>query len=249
MSIICKSRTELETMREAGKIVAGTLDELRGLIRPGVMTRKLDKAAERYIRKHGGIPAFKGYRGFPASICVSVNDTVVHGIPGKLVLAEGQIVSLDVGVVYNGYVADAATTEVVGSIDSEARRLLDVTKEALAAGIEKAAVGNHLSDVSNAIQTVAEGAGFSVVREYVGHGIGKDMHEDPAIPNYGVPGKGPVLASGMALALEPMVNAGTWQTEVQADGWTVLTKDRRLSAHFEHTIAVTEDGPWVLTAP
>jgi len=248
MSIICKSESELAAMREAGKIVAGTLQALREAIAPGVTTRALDKAAERYIRDRGGTPAFKGYRGFPASICVSVNETVVHGIPGRRTLAEGDIVSIDVGVIYEGYVADAATTEAVGPVDSEASRLMKATSAALAAGIEKAVEGNHLSDVSNAIQTTAEAAGFSVVREYVGHGIGKDMHEDPAIPNFGEPGKGPLLASGMVLALEPMVNVGTWQTEVQRDGWTVLTKDRKLSAHYEHTVAVTKDGPWILTA-
>jgi len=247
MSIVCKSRDELASMREAGKIVAGALDLLKSQVRPGVTTGALNRAADAYIRKHGGVPTFKGYKGFPASICVSINEAVVHGIPGKRKLAEGEIVSIDVGVTYRGYVADAAMTQSVGEIDCQARQLLETTQAALAAGIEQARVGNRLGDVSHAIQRVAEEAGFSVVREYVGHGIGAQMHEDPAIPNFGSPGKGPELLSGMALALEPMVNAGTWQTEQLNDGWTVVTKDRRLSAHFEHTVAVTDNGPWILT--
>lgn len=247
MSIICKSDEELATMAEAGKIVAGVLELLRREIQPGVSTGKLDKAAERYIQEHGGTPAFKGYRGFPASICVSVNEAVVHGIPGSRLLVEGDVVSLDVGVIFNGYVADAATTAPVGEIDAEAERLMTATRDALAAGINECVVDNHLFDVSHAIQQVAEDAGFSVVREYVGHGIGRDMHEDPPVPNFGVPGKGPRLRAGMTLALEPMINAGESDVEVSSDGWTVLTRDRRPSAHFEHTVAVTTAGPRILT--
>lgn len=247
MSIICKSQAELETMAEAGKIVAGTLSLLGEMIEPGITTRALDKAADAHIRKHGAVPTFKGYRGFPASICVSIDETVVHGIPGSRKLTAGEIVSIDVGVTYKGYVADAATTEPVGEVDTVARSLIEATRDALEAGIERVRAGNRLFDVSHAIQQVAEGAGFSVVREYVGHGVGRDMHEDPAIPNFGTPGKGPALRPGMALALEPMVNAGGWETEVLDDGWTVVTKDRKLSAHFEHTVAVTDDGPWIIT--
>lgn len=247
MSIICKSESELATMAEAGAIVAGTLEMLASESQPGATTGSLDKAADRYIRDKGGVPAFKGYRGFPASICVSIDENVVHGIPGGRKLVEGEIVSLDVGVVYKGYVADAAVTVPVGEIDPEARRLVETTRAALAAGVEKAVVGNHLFDVSHAIQQVAEGGGYSVVREYVGHGIGRDMHEDPPIPNFGMPGKGPVLQRGMTLALEPMVNAGGSAVELMSDGWTVLTKDRGLSAHFEHTVAVTDEGPRILT--
>lgn len=248
MSIVCRSDAELAAMREAGKIVAGTLDLLTDRVRAGVTTRSLDKAADAFIRKHGGVPTFKGYKGFPASICASIDETVVHGIPGGRKLADGEIISIDVGVTYKGYVADAATTLPVGEVNAKARRLLNATEAALIAGIEQVVPGGHLGDVSHAIQCVAEAAGFSVVREYVGHGIGTQMHEDPAIPNYGTPGRGPKLLPGMALALEPMVNAGVWQTEVLGDGWTVVTKDRELSAHFEHTVAVTQSGPWILTA-
>lgn len=248
MSIICKSEAEMAVMREAGKIVAGALRALRNEIRPGITTKKLDETAERYIREAGGIPAFKGYRGFPASICTSVDGQVVHGIPGPRKLVSGEIVSLDVGVTYKGYVADAAWTEPVGEVGEEARRLLETTRQALYAGIEKAQVGNHLYDISHAIQEVAESAGFSVVREYVGHGIGRDMHEDPPIPNFGRAGKGPRLLRGMTLALEPMVNAGGSEVEVERDGWTVVTKDGKLSAHFEHTIGLTDTGPTILTA-
>ncbi|RJQ53579.1 MAG: type I methionyl aminopeptidase [Actinobacteria bacterium] len=247
MSIICKSEAEMAVMRQAGKIVADTLEAIREQIRPGVRTSVLDDTAERFIRGRGGVPAFKGYRGFPASICVSIDEMVVHGIPGERKLAAGEIVSLDVGVVYKGYVADAASTEPVGEIDEDAKRLVETTKAALSAGIENAQVGNHLFDISNAIQKAAESAGFSVVREYVGHGIGRDMHEDPPVPNFGSPGKGPRLQAGMTLALEPMVNAGSSEVRLQADGWTVVTSDGKRSAHFEHTIGLTEDGPRILT--
>jgi methionyl aminopeptidase len=199
------------------------------------------------VRDAGSTPAFLGYRGYPATLCVSLNETVVHGIPDKRRLEEGDIVSVDIGVVSHGFVGDAAATFACGRTDDASARLMDATSAALGAGIEKCAPGNKLSDISHAVQQVAEGAGFSVVRDFVGHGIGREMHEDPQVPNYGPPGRGPVLEAGMTLALEPMVNAGTWEVEVQQDGWTVITADRKRSAHFEHTVAVTADGPWVLT--
>jgi methionyl aminopeptidase len=245
--IVCKCPQELGIMRESGRITARALDAVAAMIRPGVTTGELDRTAARAIEDAGAKPAFLGYLGYPATLCVSLNDEVVHGIPGRREIREGDIVSVDIGVQWKGFFGDMAATFAVGAIDDASRRLLDATRTALESGIEQCRVGNHLSDVSAAIQSVAEGAGFSVVREYVGHGIGRAMHEDPQIPNYGVPGKGPVLSPGMTLALEPMVNAGTWEVELQDDQWTVLTKDRLRSAHFEHTVAVTDDGPEVLT--
>jgi len=235
-------------MREAGRIVGRVLDALEEAARPGATTAELDCLAERLIRAEGAEPAFKGYRGFPASICASINEEVVHGIPGPRRLEEGDVLSLDVGVRLRGYHADAARSLAVGGRPSpEAARLLEVGRGALASGIEKAVAGEHLSDIGHAVQRFAESRGYSVVRDYVGHGIGQAMHEDPQVPNFGPPGQGPLLKIGMTLAIEPMVNVGTYEVECLADGWTVVTRDRKLSVHFEHTVAVTGDGPVVLT--
>ncbi|HEY5998858.1 MAG TPA: type I methionyl aminopeptidase [bacterium] len=244
-----KTAEEIERMREAGLAVAQTLAGLRELVRPGVTTRELDRYAESTLRARGMRPAFKGYRGYPASICASPNEVVVHGIPSERRLAEGDILSIDVGAEFEGYFGDAAVTLPVGRIAPEAERLLRVTEEALARGLEQARPGNRLHDISWAIQSCAEEAGYGVVRDYVGHGIGRAMHEDPQVPNYGRPGSGPRLQAGMVLAIEPMINAGGAGVEVLADGWTVVTADRRLSAHFEHTVAIREEGPDVLTLP
>ena len=248
--IIYKSAEEIAKMRKAGRVVAGTIDRVVAAVRPGIATADLDAVAEAYIDSQGAIPSFKGYKGFPASICVSINDEVVHGIPSpKRVLAEGDILSLDFGAIWEGFHSDSALTMFVGDPPSaEAEKLVRVTEEALEAGISQIAAGARLSDVGAAVQQVAEGAGFSVVREYVGHGIGRSMHEDPQIPNYGEPGRGPLIKPGLVVAVEPMVNIGGWETRVLADDWTVVTEDGSLSAHFEHTIAVTEDGREVLTA-
>ena len=246
--IIIKSLQEIELMRQAGRIVADTLQELAGAIRPGITTIQLDTLARQYIQKSGARPAFLGYHGFPASICASLNEEVVHGIPGLRRLKAGDIISIDVGVFYKGYYGDAAATFPVGEVSPLAKRLLEVTRESLYKGIEKAYPGNRLYDISAAIQTYVESRGFSVVRSYVGHGIGSEMHEEPQVPNFGFPGKGPVLEAGMVLAIEPMVNAGTWEVETLSDDWTVVTKDRNLSAHFEHTVAIMQDGPDILTS-
>lgn len=235
-------------MRQAGRIVAGTLQELAGAVRPGITTIKLDALARQYIQKSGARPAFLGYHGFPATICTSLNEEVVHGIPGLRRLKAGDIISIDVGVFYKGYYGDAAATFPVGEVSPLAKRLLEVTRESLYKGIEKAYPGNRLYDISAAIQTYVESRGFSVVRSYVGHGIGSEMHEEPQVPNFGLPGKGPLLEAGMVLAIEPMVNAGTWEVETLSDDWTVVTKDRNLSAHFEHTVAIMQDGPEILTS-
>ena len=248
--IIHKSPEELDRMRRAGRIVASTIEKVTSSVRPGITTRDLDAIAEAHIRKAGATPSFKGYRGFPASICSSLNEEVVHGIPGDRKLLEGDVLSLDFGAICDGYHADAAVTMFVGEPPSnEAEKLVRVTEEALEAGISQVRPGGHLSDISHAVEQVVTGAGFAVVREYVGHGIGRDLHEDPQIPNYGPPGRGPVLKPGLVLAIEPMVNIGDWPTRVLADGWTVVTADGSLSAHFEHTVAVTDDGHEVLTAP
>lgn len=247
--IVRKSPAELELMREAGRLSARALRIVGEAVRPGVTTEELDDLAETVIREGGGLPAFKGYHGFPKTLCTSVNAQVVHGIPSPLiVLREGEILSVDVGAIVEGYYGDNASTFAVGSIDTEAEALLDATRASLAAGIEQCVVGNRLFDIGHAVQTVAEGAGFSVVREYVGHGIGRAMHEDPNVPNYGTASKGPRLEAGMVFAIEPMVNAGGHQVESLSDGWTVVTRDGSLSAHFEHTVAITEHGPLVLTA-
>ncbi|HET6770445.1 MAG TPA: type I methionyl aminopeptidase [Actinomycetota bacterium] len=248
--IIRKSPDEIAQMHRAGRIVAGTIEAVTAAVRPGVTTEGLDHVAEEYIRTQGALPSFKGYRGFPASICTSVNDQVVHGIPGPRVLKPGDILSLDFGAIWEGYHADSAVTVFVGEPPSaEAEKLVRVTEEALEAGIGQLVPGKRLSDIGYAVQQMVEGAGFSVVREYVGHGIGRNLHEDPPIPNYGPPGRGPDIAPGLVVAIEPMVNAGGWETRLLADEWTVVTADGSLSAHFEHTVAVTEDGPAVLTAP
>lgn len=245
--IILKSPAEIETMAAAGRIVALAIQRLKEAIRPGVTTRELDRIAEDLIVNAGAAPAFKGYRGFPASICTSVNHQVVHGIPGPYTLKIGDIVSIDIGTIYNGYYGDAAFTCGVGEITVEARRLIEVTRQSLYEGIKLAMEGNRLSDISHAVQNVVEGSGYSVVRDYVGHGIGQNMHEDPQIPNFGMPGKGPRLKEGMVLAIEPMVNIGGYHVRTLKDNWTVVTADSSLSAHFEHTIAITEDGPRILT--
>ena len=249
--IIYKSPKEIDKMRKAGRIVAGTIDRVLATVRPGVTTAQLDEVAEAYILEQRATPSFKWYRGtFPASICTSLNDEIVHGIPSKKrVVREGDVLSLDFGAIWDGFHADSAVTIVVGDPRSpDAEKLVRVTEEALEAGISQIRPGGRLSDIGAAVQQVAEGAGFSVVREYVGHGIGRALHEDPQIANYGDPGRGPVLKPGLVVAVEPMVNVGGWETRVLADDWTVVTEDGSLSAHFEHTIAVTEDGHEVLTA-
>ncbi len=245
--IICKTPREIEIMREAGRIVALTHQELKKYIVPGITTKELDKIAEAFIRKHDAIPSFKGYNGFTGSICASVNEELVHGIPGNRVLNNGDIISIDIGAEYNGYHGDSAWTYAVGSIDEETQRLLDVTEESLYKGLNEAKPGDRLSNISHAIQTYVEANGFSVVREYVGHGIGQDLHEDPQIPHYGPPNKGPRLKPGMVLAVEPMVNAGSRYVKTLADDWTVVTVDGSRCAHFEHTIAITETGFEILT--
>jgi methionyl aminopeptidase len=248
--IILKSPDEVAKMRVAGSIVAETIDTVLAAVRPGVSTADLDAVAEAFIRERKATPSFKGYRGFPASICASLNEEVVHGIPSpKRILKEGDVLSLDFGAIWDGYHADSAVTVFVAEPPSaEAEKLVRVTEEALEAGISQIRPGGRLSDISHAVQQVVEGAGFSVIREYVGHGIGRSLHEDPQIPNYGLPGRGPELRPGLVVAVEPMVTMGDWKTRVLADDWTVVTADRSLAAHFEHTIAVTEDGREVLTA-
>ncbi len=247
--IYLKSQREIEKIRRSCQLVAQTLEALKGLISPGVTTEELDRFAEEFIRERGGIPAFKGYRGYPKTLCVSVNEEVVHGIPDKRRLKEGDIVSLDLGVVIDGYYGDAAITVAVGEVSEVAKRLIKVTEEALYKGIEQARPGNRLTDISHVIQRHVEEAGFSVVREFVGHGIGRQLHEEPQVPNFGPPNRGPLLEVGMVLAIEPMVNAGTWQVRISKNGWTVVTADGSLSAHFEHTVAITSNGPEILTLP
>ena len=253
MSIIIKTNEEIAAMRQAGRIVAIILEILSKQIKPGMETRELDIIAARELKKRGAKPSFKGYRGFPANLCVSVNDEIVHGIPGKRVLREGDIVSLDFGAIFQGFHGDAAMTIPVGKVNSTAQNLIETTEGALEAGISAARHGATLGDISAAIQNYAESRGYSAVREYTGHGIGRNMHEEPQIPNsteppYGLmPGSGPVLKKGMTLALEPMVNVGDWRTRVGDDHWTVYTYDGNLSAHFEHTIAITDGEPEVLT--
>ena len=247
MGIIIKSEREIAVMRQAGKVVATVLRILSEKIKPGMKTKELDAIAAREVVKLGASPSFKGYHGFPASLCVSVNDEVVHGIPGERVLNEGDIVSLDFGAIYNGFQGDAAVTVGVGEISPQAKKLMETTEGALKAGISASCPGARLGDVSTAIQDYTESRGYSVVREYNGHGIGREMHEEPQIPNFGLPGTGPVLKKGMTLALEPMVNLGDWKTRVGNDHWAVYTADGSLSAHFEHTIAITDAEPQVLT--
>ncbi len=245
--IVLKSERELEIMRKAGALTAKILHEVAEAVKPGIRTLDLDNLASELVAKYGAKAAFKGYHGYPASICVSVDEEVVHGIPGERILHEGQIVSLDFGVLYNGYHGDSAITVPVGEVSDEAKRLIEVTKTALDKGIEQALIGQRLSDISHAIQTYVEENGFAVVREYVGHGIGRQMHEAPPVPNFGLPDRGPRLKEGMTLAIEPMVNVSTWEVEALSDGWTVVTKDGSLSAHFEHTVAILDGGPEILT--
>ncbi|HWR09815.1 type I methionyl aminopeptidase [Sporomusa sp.] len=245
--IILKSQRELNYLRDAGRIVAETLAEVKKAVKPDVTTLELDRIAEQYIKSKGAVPAFKGYHGFPGNICASVNDEVVHGIPGLKRLKNGDNVSIDIGAIINGYCGDAAITVPVGEVDAEVGKLIEVTEQSLYKGIEKAIAGSRLGDVSHSIQAYAEEHGYGVVRDFVGHGIGRNMHEDPQIPNYGLPGRGPRLKSGMTLAIEPMINAGTHEVKTLSDNWTVVTADGKRSAHFEHTIAITADGPEILT--
>jgi methionyl aminopeptidase len=247
--IIRKSQGELDRMRRAGLIVAETLRELRAMVTPGISTRELDAHAEKRIRSAGAYPTFKGYRGFPASICTSVNEEVVHGIPSNRRLREGDIIKIDCGATLDGYVGDAAITIPVGQVAPEVEKLMEATRESLFKAVERMVAGNRLHDVSFAVQEHVEERGYSVVREFCGHGVGSKMHEDPQVPNYGRPGTGPKLKPGLVLAIEPMVNLGSHEIEVdKTDNWTVRTRDRKYSSHFEHTIAVTENGPIVLTA-
>ncbi|WDV45402.1 type I methionyl aminopeptidase [Clostridiaceae bacterium M8S5] len=245
--IILKSDREIDKLRKAAAIVAETHEHLKSFIKPGVTTKKLDEVAEKFIRKFGAKPAFKGYNGFPATICASVNNEVVHGIPGLRKLKDGDIISIDIGSLIDGYYGDAARTHVVGNASDEAVKLIEVTKRSFFEGIKYAKVGYRLSDISHAIQEYVEANGFSVVRDYVGHGIGQELHEDPQIPHYGPPGRGPRLKKGMVLAIEPMVNAGSFHVKVLEDNWTVITVDGKLSAHYENTIVITDGEPELLT--
>ncbi len=246
--IIIKSDEEIELMRTSGKVTGTILHELKDFIRPGLSTLDIDRFVEKRIRRHGMVPTFLGYNGFPASACVSINDEVVHGIPEKgRILQEGDIVSVDIGSTYKGYVSDAARTYAVGKISDEARRLIEVTEASFFEGIRYARVGHRLSDISHAVQEVAEAAGFGVIRDYVGHGVGHDMHEDPPIPNYGKAGKGPRLVKGMALAIEPMIVQGSYECEKLLNDWTVVTADGKLAAHYENTVVITDGEPELLT--
>jgi methionyl aminopeptidase len=244
-----KSWSELQTMARANRIVADALDALEAAAAPGITTREMDRIAREVIERAGARPAFLGYRKYPATLCVSVNEEVVHGIPGPRKLRQGDIVSLDLGCILEGFYGDAARTVAVGEVSPEARRLMQVTREALAAGIEECRPGKRVGDIGHAVQTRAEGYGYSVVREFVGHGIGTSLHEEPQVPNYGPPGRRERLVPGMCLAIEPMVNVGRAEVEVLSDGWTAVTKDRSLSAHFEFSVAVTSFGPWILSEP
>lgn len=245
--IICKTPREIEIMREAGRIVALTHQELKQHITPGITTKELDQIAEKTIQNYGATPSFKGYNGFPGSICASVNEELVHGIPGKRKLKEGDIISIDIGAKYNGYHGDSAWTYPVGNISESVQKLLDVTEKSLYLGLEQVKPGERLSNISHAVQTHAEENGFSIVREYVGHGIGQDLHEDPQIPHYGPPNRGPRLKPGMVICVEPMVNQGRRYVKTLSDDWTVVTVDGKWCAHFEHTIALTEAGYEILT--
>ena len=247
--VTIKSEKEMEAMRRAGAVVSATLKALREAVRPGIRTRDLDVVANREIRKHGAVPTFKGYRGFPACVCTSINEEIVHGIPGNRVIQEGDLVKMDVGATIDGFIGDAAITVGAGKIAGEAQDLIEVTRRSLEEGIKAARDGARVGDIGAAIQAFAEGQGYSVVREYVGHGVGRFLHEDPQIANYGAPGRGLLLRSGMCIAIEPMVNVGDWRTQVLDDDWTVVTADRKLSAHFEHTIAIRNGEAEVLTRP
>jgi len=245
--IYLKSAREIQIMGKNGKIVAEAIDLVSKNLKPGTKTKELDRLAKEFIESKEAQPAFYGYRGYPANICISIDEEVVHGIPGERELRPGQVVSIDIGVFKDGYYADGAATYLVQNSNQETVRLLDVTRKALHLGLDKAVAGNHLGDISHTIQTYVEENGYSVVRELVGHGIGKSMHEEPQVPNFGKPGTGPVLVPGMVLAIEPMVNAGAYQVLTKPDGWTIISADGSLSAHFEHTVAITESGPVVLT--
>ena len=245
--ILIKNDLEISLMRKAGKIVGETLNLLERNIKPGITTAELNRIAEEFITKQGAKPSFKGLYGFPASVCISVNTTVVHGIPGTYILKDGDIVSVDCGAFIDGFHGDAARTFPVGNVNEEARKLIEVTKKSFFKGIEKAKLGNRLSDISSEIQKYAEAQGFSVVRDFVGHGIGRNVHEDPNVPNFGKPGKGPLLVKGMVLAIEPMLNIGKHNVKTLSDGWTVVTADGTLAAHYENTIAILPDGPEILT--
>lgn len=245
--IYLKSKSEIDKIRRSGRIVAELLNLLEKQVRPGITTRELDKLAEEFIINHGAKPSFKGYYGYPGSLCTSINEEVVHGIPGDRILKEGDIISIDCGVFYEGFHSDAARTFAVGQITEEAKRLIEITEKSFFEGIKYAKVGNRIGDISNAIQTFVESNGFSVVRDYVGHGVGKELHEEPPVPNFGKAGRGPKLAVGMVLAIEPMVNMGTFAVIELDDGWTVVTADKKLSAHYENTIAILENGPEILT--
>ncbi len=245
--IVLKSPAELETMHRANALVHGALAVAAEAAAPGVSTLELDRLAEDYIRSHGGVPAFKGYRGFPATLCTSPNDVIVHGIPSRdVVLAEGDILSIDCGVVLDGFYGDAAITVPIGAISDTARRLTETTRRCLEEAVAQLRPGNHLGDVGAAVQRYAEGAGFGVVRDFVGHGIGKALHEEPQVPNYGEPGQGLAFKPGLVLAIEPMITEGSWGVRVDRDGWTARTEDGKLAAHFEYSVAVTPDGPWIL---
>jgi methionyl aminopeptidase len=246
--ITLRTKAEIEKIRQAGRIVAEVLHELRQMVAPGVTTRELDRYAESRIRSRGAVPTFKGYRGFPASICTSINEEVVHGIPSDRKLREGDILGIDCGATLHGYVGDAAITVAVGKVSDDVARLIAAAEQSLYEAIARARVGNRLHDISYAVQAYAESRGYSVVRDYCGHGVGTKMHEEPQVPNYGKPGTGPKLRSGVVLAIEPMLNLGTYEVDVAKDGWTVITADRRWSAHFEHTIVVTDNGPLILTS-
>jgi methionyl aminopeptidase len=247
--IAIKNSRELQAMREACIISARALQVGGKAVEPGVTTEEIDREIRRFIERQGAKPNFLGYGGFPGSACISINDTVIHGIPGKRVIKAGDIVSIDVGAFYNGFNGDNAATFVAGSVSSEAQALMDATRESLYEGIKAAQAGNRIGDIGAAVQRYVEVRGYSVVRQFVGHGVGVNLHEDPSVPNFGTPGRGPRLLPGMTLAIEPMINAGTHEVEILSDGWTTVTKDGKLSAHFEHTIAITPDGPVILTLP
>ncbi len=249
MPIVVKSRDEIAIMRQAGRVVAEVLQLLVERLRPGIVEKELDEIVRREFARRGVEPTFLGYHGYPATVCVSVNDEIVHGIPGNREIQDGDVVSIDLGCTYKGFVADAALTVGVGNVSPEAQRLIDVTREALARGIAAARAGARVGAIGHAVQSYVESQGFSVVREYVGHGVGRQMHEDPQVPNYGSPDTGPLLRPGMVIAIEPMVNAGDWRTKRDSDNWTVRTADGSLSAHFEHTLAITEGDAEVLTLP
>lgn len=245
--IIIKTKEEIENMRKAGEILAACHREIAGMIKPGITTNEIDQFVEKFLAKHGATPEQKGYKGYAYATCASVNDVICHGFPSATPLKDGDIVTIDMVVNLNGWLADSAWSYPVGEVSEQAQKLLDVTKESMYKGIEQAVVGNRMGDVSNAIQKYAEAQGFSVVREFIGHGIGRDMHEEPQVPHYGPPGRGIRLKAGMVMTIEPMLNTGAWQSKIDSDGWTARTIDGGLSAQYEHTIAITEDGPIILT--